>query len=606
MAERITGVDRWQSWLLVGLAFAVPVLVHRGALNAFQPVKFAAIVVVATVLLPLAVARVVGRDESPAAFRTPVILASALAAAVLIASVASGSFVESAVGALGRYVGAVVYVSYAIIFVSVTMLSSRRSDVLLVRALVLAGLVVGGYGILQAVGADPVEWVDFELQGSFSTVGNPNFAAGFAAIAGVLSAMVALNSRESTPWRVVAGIAFLVAIGQAWASEGVQGWVALGAGLLVFGALSALYRLRLGERIPSGRGPRTLITGGFAGVMLAAAAGVVWVASRADVLGERFYIYEAAVRAWRADPILGLGFAGFGDVFARYRAPEHAVAYGYTTTDTAHSVPLEMLVAGGIVLGLIYLAFVGYVGLRAIAAAAVTEDGAQRLMLAGLTGAWVAYQAQSLISIDVPALGVSHFILAALVIRASVGPSQTGWVASKRRPSATSLRVAAAAAGIAAVLALWLGSIPLRADLAAADGIRQLNAGDTSGVASLSDATELMPWAPMYRFLLAGGLERAGRQAEAVEALERAAELGEGSSSFALARARAAQTLGNPEVALRWYLAGVERDPNNPALLVEAGKYAIAHGERPTGQELLERALVLNPSDADARAALNG
>jgi O-antigen ligase len=111
-------------------------------------------------------------------------------------------------------------------------------------------------------------------------------------------------------------------------------------------------------------------------------------------------------------PLFGFGLASFEGWFYAYRPVAVAVADGFRrSTDAPHSVPLEMLASGGLLLGLAYLALVGVTG-WALIRGLRHRAGVERVLLAGLGGAWLAYQVQSLVSIDVPPIAVLHYALA--------------------------------------------------------------------------------------------------------------------------------------------------------------------------------------------------
>ena len=90
-----------------------------------------------------------------------------------------------------------------------------------------------------------------------------------------------------------------------------------------------------------------------------------------------------------------------------------------TVADAAHDGPLQLAATGGILVLLSFLALVGFILWRGVVALRKTE-GTTQLLVAGVFGAWLTYEAQSLISLDNIGLAIWGYILGGAVVGLSL------------------------------------------------------------------------------------------------------------------------------------------------------------------------------------------
>jgi hypothetical protein len=107
-------------------------------------------------------------------------------------------------------------------------------------------------------------------------------------------------------------------------------------------------------------------------------------------------------------PFFGVGMDGFGDWYRRSWSGVSGVS------DTAHNIPLDIGASGGLPLLLLHLAIIG-LALFAIIKVVKRNDEFD-VYFAVIVAAWVAYQAQSIISINQLGLGVWGWSLTGLII----------------------------------------------------------------------------------------------------------------------------------------------------------------------------------------------
>lgn len=114
------------------------------------------------------------------------------------------------------------------------------------------------------------------------------------------------------------------------------------------------------------------------------------------------------------NPFFGVGMDGYGDAYLRSRTAEIAAYNSGISADTAHSVPLDIGSSGGFPLLFAYLSIVALVVLSIVRI--VKRTTVFDVVFTTIVAAWVAYQAQSLISINQLGLGVWGWTLSGLII----------------------------------------------------------------------------------------------------------------------------------------------------------------------------------------------
>ena len=158
-------------------------------------------------------------------------------------------------------------------------------------------------------------------------------------------------------------------------------------------------------------------------------------------------------------PLFGVGVDRYGSYFRQYRDPNYAINYGYDITSTAaHNVIIEIFATCGVFVGIAYLGILGFVVYRGIVGIK-NAQGKARLLIAGVFCAWIAYEAQSIVSIDNLGIAIWGWVLAGAVVGVSLKelPVSTSAPEEKGRKARTVQRqssVAIAAPIISAVVSL--------------------------------------------------------------------------------------------------------------------------------------------------------
>ena len=567
--------------------------------DVFNTPKVLVAAVAALAILGVAlVAYLRGHPVAPARSRA-VDAAMAFGVIAVLATLFASTPGRALFGGSGAHAGLILYLSCLALFCAGAVLYRDRLASDLVKTTLAAAVPVVLYGIVQAADLDPLGWRS-SAGGPpvFSTMGNANFFSAWCGIVAVLAAWGALTKQWSASWRMASATLMVAALAVGWASQSIQGPIAAVVGLTVLGAARLSDHGRHTKRLRR----RVVLLRSLP--VLAVIAGGLVVTTRGDAIGSfagRAGKWHAALVMGRERPLTGFGLDLFVDWYHSYRPAFDAIERGLShTADAAHSVPLQLLAGGGVPLLLAYVFFaacVGLMGLRAIR----QSSGERRLLLGALAGAWVAYQVQAAVSIDVPALAVLHWVLAGLLVAAATPkPRSTAQHWHRRWTPAPAFGLAVLVGLVALAVA-----VPVRAEVSARRAIRFGIQGEhASSERALGIALRLNPWEPRYAVVLARQRLQRGDERQAVEAFALAESRSPHSMVIALEAARAADTAGDQIEAARLYDKAVALDPNSPHLRAEAARFHLRAGDAQTAIPLLERAVELDPKSSRWRRLL--
>lgn len=545
--------------------------------------------------------------------------AASFVAALVVAALAADAPSVALFGTYGRWSGLLPYLSFVIIGLAVAA-RARVDDLsgFVVALAVSCGGVVA-YGLLQFIGADPVPWVNDYGDAFFSSLGNPNFAAGFLAITTPAALYLTLDDRWPGAARAASGAVAVGAVVAIWLTDAIQGPAALAAALAVFSLAwvrsrqQPLRRKLTAAWLAAALGAAVLLGAVVVGMGPFAGLGVQ------RTLELRTWYWRAAISMFRDHPITGVGIGRYGSYYQEHRPPEAAAQFALSdTTDAAHNVLLNLAAEGGLLVAASWLAIV-LVTATALVMAFRRSEGRELLLFGALGGAWAAYQVQALVSIDVPALALLHFAvsggLVGLVFReskviqapwaASVQPPRKGRRRRRPQPLGTKDRIVVGAAALLVLVLMTVATRPLRADMALSDSRQALAQGDAAAALERAErADELAPWEPTYDFQRGQVLAQLGRTDEAIEAFRAAAATEPRSLSAVVTTARYLDNTGRPEEAEEWYRRALDIEPKHPEMKVEVAKFLLQGGDLDEGLALVEEALDVHPERPDWWALL--
>ncbi len=347
--------------------------------------------------------------------------------ALLLVFIINGSYLQ-VYGSYGRNTGLLAYLALVLILLSVVSVANLKFVEKLVWALMISGIFNAVYGIFQWAGMDPIDW-DNPYNPVVGTLGNPNFTSAHLGIA-ALASLSLLLGKASCGMRLVLAGNVLQSLFVIYQSDASQGLLIFGLGTTVI----VYYRFV--------RGLKSLI--GYGYWMLVAAVsgiGLFGILNKGPLAGA---LYQDSVTYrgdyWRAgwkmtteNPLFGVGLDAYGDWYRFARTEAAALRRGPdVTSNSAHNVFLDISSNGGFLLLIAYLLILGLV-IRSALRVLRKSIGFDAIGV-GLVTAWLAYLAQSIISINQLGLAVWGWALGGAIIGYDLYRDRADAPRAKRAP----------------------------------------------------------------------------------------------------------------------------------------------------------------------------
>ena len=336
----------------------------------------------------------------------------------LLATIFANFHQTAIFGDTQRRNGFISYVSLAIIIIATSIFVRLFNIKNLYLVTYFVGTISVIYALMQTTDNDFIEWNN-GYNPIITTLGNPNFAAAVMAIMGVIAFSAAFNTSFKLNYRifsVLLTVSLLFSIYRSNARQGLLSYI-LGIGLFL---IIWLY----------GKNKKLAVFSSLVGifVVIISILGMLQSGPLEKYLYKpsvtlRGYYWQAGIEMLKSHPLFGVGMDSYGYYFKEYRDFTYPLNYGFNlTSSNAHNTFIQFFATGGIFLGLAYLVLNGYILKRAIFALK-NFSGSNRLIVAGIFSAWVAFHAQSLVSIDNLGISIWGWVLGGSIIGLSVSAS---------------------------------------------------------------------------------------------------------------------------------------------------------------------------------------
>ena len=408
MQEKLgSSLGRVLGWGLIATTLLVTPL---WALDPINPIKMLVVVPLGFMCLALILAN--HRNVNWGSYRVVLgLIAVFVTWQVLVVLISSGENYQQLFGSQGRNTGFITYLAFSFIFIGSVVASNNDSLKRLVRAVFIVGGASLTYGVIQALGADPLSWAASGYSPVFGFLGNPNFQSSLLGVLGVIAFAQFFVKGLKIQLKALIGFYLAVSLYVIKETNSQQGFLVLVFGI---GVVIGLYIVWLNRVLGVTYGFLSLL--GFFAVLF----GTLNKGPIAPILYKDSVTYRGDY--WRAGwemtlnhPIFGVGMDSYGDWYRRSRTLAATLRRGPDVTSNAsHNVFLDISSYGGIPLLLIYVALMVWV---IISATKVLKRSAGfNPIFAGLVGGWVAFQAQSIISINQIGLALWGWVLSGLII----------------------------------------------------------------------------------------------------------------------------------------------------------------------------------------------
>ncbi len=324
-------------------------------------------------------------------------------------------------GAFGRNTGLLTYLALAILALMASTLKESREVLTTIK--VFSGImgIQIAYGLAQWAGLDPYSWKNL-YNPIIGTLGNPNFSSAFYGISASLILPLIFSKDLNSKLRIYFGVSYPLLFVLTIASDSWQG-----TGLILIGAaIYILVRIRMSKKIKLLAYPLVTLYGAASVLSILGFRGDGPLGSflNKPTFTIRMDYWQTALNTISNYPLFGVGSDNFGDWFRLMRDEETVTRIGLNvSTNSAHNIVLDMMANTGILVGLAYLLVVFLILWKSIPLLWNPNRIANPVFLPIIL-AWIAYQVQSLVSINQIGIGVWGWILQGIMVALLFGQNE--------------------------------------------------------------------------------------------------------------------------------------------------------------------------------------
>jgi O-antigen ligase len=316
-------------------------------------------------------------------------------------------------GVFGRQTGYITYILLIMSMLGAALLRQKKSFDLLVWALLISGAVNIVYCAWAILFGDFIGWNNpyGNILGLF---GNPNFIGAFLGMFITGSVAFAFSSHFAWKYRISFILLGMVALYEIKNSHAVQGLVVTGAGLAMIGFYLVRSRTK-GWALTGGYLVGVAVVGAFALAGALQKGPLVSIIYKTSV-SLRGQYWAAGIKMGSENPLTGIGMDSYGNYYRSARSEYAATVLPgpKVITNAAHNVVIDIFSYGGYPLLISYLAIL-FIGIWAILRITLRNRAYDGTFVA-LATTWLAYQLQSIISINQIGLAIWGWVLVGALV----------------------------------------------------------------------------------------------------------------------------------------------------------------------------------------------
>jgi O-antigen ligase len=502
--------------------------------------------------------------------------------------------------------GFLTYVALAIFMLSASIFVRLESIKRLNYVAFSTGLVLAVYGLMQISGFDFVKWNN-PYNAIISTVGNPNFAAAVMAMMASIVFGPVLNNSFNIYYRSLSLLLTLLLLVTIYLSVARQGLIAFAIGLGVY-ILIWLYSIK--SKL------RHLFLASSMIIGLFSILGMLQIGPFTSFLYKnsvtvRGYYWRAGVEMFKDQPFFGVGFDRYGAYFKEFREVGYPLAYGFNITSTnAHNVPIQIFATTGLFVGVAYLMLTGFIVWQGITGIRRLQ-GSDRLFIASIFSAWLAYQAQTIISIDNIGISIWGWVLGGAVIgvsRQSKNSVKQIVKGTNRATNYVSFNLRQTFISTIAVIVAFFISLPLyQAEKDMFETRMRFNPSVPESKTALYEyankTLENNLLEPSYKVTIGTYLSASGFSVDGLGVLKEVIDRDPRNLDALTALAEFNQQLGNLDEIIKYRLQIAEYDPFNATNYLQLGRSYKLTGDLAKMNEMRVKIMSFAPETEEAKQA---
>ena len=470
------------------------------------------------------------------------------------------------------------------------------------------GLILAIYGLMQISGLDFIKWNN-PYNAVISTVGNPNFAAAVMAMMASIVFGPVLNASFNFYYRIASLFLTGMLLLTIYLSDARQGLISLAIGI---GAYIVIWLYAVKSKFRHLFLSSSLTIGVFA-ILGMLQIGPLTAYLYKGSVSVRGYYWRAGIEMFKDQPFFGVGFDRYGAYFKEFREVGYPLTYGFNiTSSNAHNVPIQIFSTTGIFTGIAYLAILSFIIWRGIVGIR-SKEGNEKLLVASVFSAWLAYQAQSIISIDNIGISIWGWVLGGIVVgvaRGSIQEIETVSKSPKRVANNVKFNLRQTfISSTAAVIAL-VAVIPLyQSEKNMFETRMRFNPSVPESKTALYEyamkTLKTKPLEPTYKITSGNYLVTSGFTNEGLGILNEVVKSDPRNLDALTALAEFNQQLGNLDQVNTYRLQIAKYDPFNAANYLQLGRNYKSVGDLERMSQMRSKILSFAPNTEEAKQAIS-
>jgi O-antigen ligase len=357
-------------------------------------------------------------------------------------------------GKYGRNNGWLQYLSFVILFFMAAYSFNINYTKKFLNILIALGGITSIYGYLQYLGIDFINYAETGLP-VIATLGNSNFASAFIGLSCIAAFWKATDSNLMKVRLLLIGLlAFELYV--TFISESSQGLYLALLGIFLFTGFrffSSNKRILFSYFITYSL---LLVTALFGLLQIGPLAKIIYQPS----ITYRGDYFRAAWQMFESDIWTGVGIDRYGDYYRIFRDADATFRLGPSSVaNYAHNVFLQLLATGGLFLVIAYLSTLALVVFASVKGFRKFQ-GQDRTLFAAIFAIWVAFQGQSVISIDQVTIATLGWVLSGILIALGLNSEFIDEKSKKLNNTPNKKRAGlqfqSALPGLSAILALFI------------------------------------------------------------------------------------------------------------------------------------------------------